>query len=77
MCRENPGQLRDCCRDPKVFLAISSCCRAPEAGNRPLPRLQRGTKSPPAAPLACEHLGPSGFGLPPVFSPKVEIPDHG
>src|SRR5207302_9529343 len=33
-------------------------CRAPEAGNRPLPRLQRGTKSPPAAPPRLRASGP-------------------
>src|SRR2546430_8133336 len=37
----------------------------------------QGRNHRPLPPLACEHLGPSGFGLPPVFSPKVEIPDHG
>ena len=57
------GDLKFAIERPK--LEIGRCHVCNEGRNhRPLP------------PLACKHLGPSGFGLPPVFSPKVEIPDH-
>jgi len=45
-------------------------CRAPEL-EMAVATLQRRDEIRPAPPLACEHLGPSGFGLPPVFSPEV------
>src|SRR5579872_7548896 len=49
-------------------------CTKLEIGRRYISDQRRNYRSLP--PLGCQQLGASGFGLPAILSPEVQIPDH-